>query len=174
MHQQHSQCVMIPMRKRKFNWQDVETMTNTVIEQLKKSNYEPDVVLAISRGGLVPGMLIAIKTGAELAIISMRRYRQEYKPFKDINSNYHIATTRKFIKEDNILIVDDVHDEGITLGEVERFMQWALPRNRYKSAVLIYKKRKGLRKWGNTVPDYCGRVSAAWVIWPWETFGDIV
>jgi hypoxanthine phosphoribosyltransferase len=51
-----------------LNWSDIEHMVNTIVRQIKTSNWQPDIIVALSRGGFVPATMIAYKLGVKTLV----------------------------------------------------------------------------------------------------------
>ena len=85
------------MEKLYYSWDEQLEDTQTVCKLIEEDNFIPDVIVGISRGGLIPGVMISHK----LEI-----------PFKPVH-----ASTRDFPhwenylpkpKDSKVLIVDDI------------------------------------------------------------------
>ena len=89
------------MEKLNYTWDEQFKDTGLVCEQLEKDEFQPDVIVGISRGGLIPGVMMSHKLNV---------------PFKPVH-----ASTRDFPHWENylprptdkkILIVDDNLNEN--------------------------------------------------------------
>lgn len=152
------------MDKVKLSWEDVEKLCDNIYKQLKKTEFIPDAIIAISKGGLIPGVILANEIGCDMAVIAVRNYKDDEQLDK-IESNWHIATHRKFKRKENILIVDSVNDTGKTQKEVEDFIISLLPHNKYKVATLFYKTIENKKA---SVPDYFVETTTKWIVFPWK------
>ena len=92
------------MEKLIYTWEQQIEDRYLICEKIEADGFKPDVIVGISRGGLIPGVMISHK----LSI-----------PFKPVH-----ASTRDFPHWENylpksndskVLIVDDLADSGITL-----------------------------------------------------------
>lgn len=50
----------------KYSWQDVEKAVQDIAMQMYKSNWRPDYIVGITRGGLVPSVMLSHMTGVPL------------------------------------------------------------------------------------------------------------
>ena len=100
------------MEKLFYTWDEQFDDTNKMCDQLEADEFIPDVVVGISRGGLIPGVMISHK----LEI-----------PFKPVH-----ASTRDFPhwenylpkpKDEKILIVDDICDSGETFVRLSEYIR---------------------------------------------------
>src|SRR3989442_12675478 len=89
------------------SWQELESLTTVVTDKLKKSNKKYDMILGITKGGIIPARLVA----RDLAInrIQFLQIRNK-KPQKGEMPQLH--------KDKKYLIVDDIYDTGNTFYEV--------------------------------------------------------
>ena len=91
------------MEKLVYTWEEQIADTNLICEKIDADEFKPDVIVGISRGGLIPGVMISHKLNI---------------PFKPVH-----ASTRDFPHWENylpkpndskVLIVDDICDSGET------------------------------------------------------------
>ena len=47
------------MEKLIYTWEEQISDTNKICDQIKKDEFIPDVIVGISRGGLIPGVMIS-------------------------------------------------------------------------------------------------------------------
>ena len=89
------------MEKLFYSWDDQLKDTNEICELIEKDDFVPDVIVGISRGGLIPGVMISHKLNI---------------PFKPVH-----ASTRDFphwenylpkSKDEKVLIVDECRRSG--------------------------------------------------------------
>ena len=94
--------------KRKLNWAEVDQMVGQVVQKIKLSGWQPDVVIALSRGGFVPATMIAYRLGVKnLAGLDARK-NDEGLHF----TGYLVSL--KPMTDQKVLIVDD----GIITGHL--------------------------------------------------------
>ena len=122
------------------------------------SRFNPDIVLAIARGGLYPGTLISHILQKELYPIRITRRVNDLIKYK---TPVWLIKPPKIIKDKKILIVDEVCDSGETLEIVTKSAK-DLGASEIKTAVL-YSHTKG-----KNIPDYIGVVTDELVINPWD------
>jgi hypoxanthine phosphoribosyltransferase len=82
-------------------------------------SYSPDIVIAIERGGLVLGAIIATKLDVEFLTIHASFY-DDSKPAKKIHDQPKISgNIFPTLREKKVLIVDDVSNSGKTMEAVK-------------------------------------------------------
>jgi hypoxanthine phosphoribosyltransferase len=178
------------MKTIKYTNEQIERMTQEIIRQITLSRYKPDYVVGITRGGLLPALLISqyYNVPMETLRVSLRDHAQQecnawmpedafgYLPIElrqTEKSRWDVARRRK------ILIVDDINDTGATFEWIKKDWESScLPDERYawdsiwnhtvKFAVLVnneaseYKSVDYLATTVNKAEDDC------WIQFPWE------
>lgn len=115
----------------------------------KLADCEP-VVLAVMNGGMIPmGVLVTeLDFPMQLGYLHATRYR-------DKTQGGHLqwlSTPTLSLSDRTVLLIDDIHDEGVTLDEIKSFCLKEGARDVY-SAVLVNKVHE--RK-NNTFADFVG------------------
>ena len=105
-----------------YSWDDVEHMVHTINNLMAQDDWRPDYIVGLTRGGLVPAVMLSNITGIKLHTLDAR-YDEEgggesnlwmaedaYGFNHEYDDNYyHCPTLAK-----NILIVDDINNNGKT------------------------------------------------------------
>ena len=100
------------MEKLNYTWDQQFKDTETICSQIEKDKFQPNVIVGISRGGLIPGVMMSHKLNV---------------PFKPVH-----ASTRDFPHWENylprptdkkILIVDDICDSGETFEKLSNYIK---------------------------------------------------
>ena len=143
--------------------------------QVYESGYRPNYIIGVWRGGApvgiavqefldilqVPSDHIAIRTSYYKAIGETRESVQVY------GLNYVIKQVES---EDSLLIVDDVHDTGISVQQIISDLQAACKKNTpdIKVATPYYKPGKNKT---NRKPDFYIHETEKWLVFPHELAG---
>lgn len=119
------------MKKIYLSWQDVEKQTQEILRQLNCTQWMPDYIVGITRGGLVPANLISQYLG-----VPMHTLKVALRDNPDCESNcwmHEDATKLEMIetggfpqiehRRKKILIVDDINDSGATLNWIKQDWQ---------------------------------------------------
>ena len=188
------------MKKVYVTWQDVKGGVSDIARQLQKDNWRPDYVVGLTRGGLIPAVMLSqyLEIPCETLKVSLRDSGEcesnlwmaedafGYVP-KEERGNVHIEVSMLPIREDssnpdlkkNILIVDDINDTGATISWIKKdWRSGCLPNSHAWSNI-----------WHNNVRfavltnnlsskeevDYsANEINKAeedcWIVYPWEEF----
>lgn len=97
------------VKKNYISWDAVETMVNEIAFGIYRSDWKPDIVVGITRGGLVPAIMLSHKLNIQMHTLDVRlRDADGIGP----ESNCWLAEYAGDGK--NILIIDDINDTGAT------------------------------------------------------------
>ena len=112
-----------------YGKEDFINSLNKIINQIKNSNWSPNVIFSINRGGCIPGIYLSHQLNLKHKVIDIQLRDGNKSPdLKIINENF-----KEF---DNILLVDDINDSGKTLNIIYNLYKDSL-KNIY-NATLIY------------------------------------
>jgi hypoxanthine phosphoribosyltransferase len=146
--------------KEELTWQALGDGTRALAERIHDSGYEPDMVLAIARGGL----LIAGAMGYALGVKNVFTVNVEFYTGQDERLALPIllppVPDPMELSERRVLICDDVADTGETLALVQRFCERHVAEAR--TAVLYEKSRSIVRC------DYVWRRTDRWITFAWS------
>lgn len=145
-------------------WEDNFNLAVKLSRKIKESGYSPDLILAISRGGLVPARIIAdFLLERNIQCLHARRWGVG----EQIGEKVAITGTPADLQSKNVLVVDDVADTGDTLQEITRYLHRQKVRN-VKTATLHYKKTSTCK------PDYYAAEMEQWqwIVYPWSIYED--
>jgi hypothetical protein len=147
--------------KEHVSFDDIERMVAELAEQVRGDH---DVMLAVTRGGLVPAGLLAYR-------LRMRNILVAAVEFYDDHGRAAPAPTflqfpaDPLLRGQRVLVVDEVWDSGTTIAAVtERVRQAG---GEPTVAVLHYKPAHSRV---DLVPDHFVRATDAWVVYPWSSF----
>jgi hypoxanthine phosphoribosyltransferase len=151
------------MDKKYITWTEVETLVSHLCEHVEASGFKPDVVLGISRGGLIPAVMLSHCW--DIPMIPLRWSTRDHL-YTDAD------TVAEIIKEvedgKRLLIVDDICDSGVTLTELNDHFANMLPKMRDNIKFATLHQRAGSK----LVPDFIGGyiTDGMWIVYPYEEF----
>jgi len=149
------------MKKIYLTWQEVEKLILTILPQIKSQVY--DAILVITRGGIVPGGIIAEKLGiTKVLVASVDFYSDETFDLDwPVFMQFPIDS---LLSGQHILIVDDLWDRGKEITAVKERVEMA--GGTATSFAMHYKPHRSL--FPESAPDYYTSITEDWIIYPWE------
>ena len=124
----------------------------------KCRDFEPEILLAVARGGLTLSHLMAQAMDMRnLYTLNSIHYEGELKL-----DTFNIFNIPDVSHAKKVLIVDDIVDSGETMREILKVLSEKFPNVEFKLATLFYKKTAVLR------PDYSVREANEWIDFFWE------
>ena len=141
------------------SWNQVYIFLQKIADAVKKSKYEPDIIVGVSRGGWIPArIMVDLLENPTLANIATEYYLgvAETKHEPSITQPVSIS-----VKDKKVLVVDDVADTGESLKLVNAHLK-EKGASEIRIATIYYKQ------WSVTVPQYYAKETCMWIIFPWE------
>jgi uncharacterized protein len=59
------------IKKEILTWNDIEDYTNTLIIKIKMDNWIPDLIVGLTRGGLLPATMLSHAMGIEMTALDV-------------------------------------------------------------------------------------------------------
>lgn len=147
------------------SWDEAYRLAKTLSRKIRRSGYEPDLVIGIARGGLVPARTVCdFLLQKDLASIKVEHWGIAATLGK-AKIKYPLPID---ISGKKILIVDDVADTGETFLETVNYVK-SLGPEEIRTAVLQYKTCS------TYIPDYWAEKQDEWkwIIYPWALYEDL-
>jgi uncharacterized protein len=141
---------------RPISWEDFHGICKALVQSI--SRFQPEIILAISRGGLYPGTLIAHILQVELYPVRISRRVNDIVTYK--TPQWSIEPPA-MVKGKRVLIVDEICSEGETITMVKE-KAISLGAIAVRSAVL-YAHTKGA-----AIPEYIGLITDELLLNPWD------
>ena len=150
------------MKKLWYDWKEMRRDVNTLCRDITLDKFDPQVIVGISRGGLLPGVM-------------MSHWLQ--KPFKPVK-----ASLRDFPEwedylpkktDERVLIVDDICDSGETFTRMKSYIKGP----RLNQPMELPTEVRFASLWWNNECDFephyyaqeCAKDSEdIWIHFPWE------
>ena len=140
-------------------WDDLDAMVGTLSD---KVGAEYDVVLAITRGALVPAGMLAYRLGLRnILVAAVAFYDDAGQPAEQ--PTFFQFPSDPLLHGQRVLVVDEVWDTGTTIAAVVERVHMA--GGRPTTAVLHYKPA---RSKVDLVPDHFVIATDAWVVYPFK------
>lgn len=146
--------VFLPM-----SWNKIYELSISLAEKIRNSNFVPDLIIGIARGGWVVARLLSDL----LDIDDVGSIRIQF--YRSVGVTYHEPVVSQpvsvSVEKKRVLLCDDVADTGYSLKA-------AIEHIKNSGAEVI--KTATLHQKSKTVviPDYWVEKTDAWIIYPWE------
>lgn len=167
MHRRGPVVKKSPMKYLLPSWEELYSLTRRVALAIHDSGFRPEILVAIARGGLVPGRILA----DYLNILDVVSFRVEH--YRGTVAGPGGARVRYPLTVDlhgrNVLLVDDVSDSGETFDVALEHLEQRGASAALRTAVICHKRTCPF------VPDYWGQevVDWRWITYPWAVIEDI-
>ena len=142
-----------------LSWQQVQEACFFIYTQMLKDGYVPDSIVALLRGGVVPGRIFSDFFDTILDFFAL-----DVKLYEGIGNQRDEVQIKAFhgdVKNKKILILDDIWDSGKTMEVVLD----SLDCEDVTTATLLWKET------AKEKPNYYAEIvrDNEWVVFPWET-----
>jgi len=148
----------------KLTWENIDFLTQCLADQIKKRSIKYDTIIALGRGGLIPGAALSYKLNIKTLYNIGINTRQDDGKYLDT-----IVYQRpdKIEEGSKILIVDDINDSGRTFTAVNSILNrnYNISSDNILYASLV--KREGSEFNNNTIS---GNIlyTSSWLVFPWD------
>lgn len=149
-----------------LSWRAVAGDAKKLSRMIQDSAYNPHIVIAIGRGGLVPARILCdymhIK---DLTTIKVEHWGIAATPDEKAVIKFPLNAD---IKDKKVLLVDDITDTGDTLRVSIEYLKGFKPKG-IRTAVLLHKTSS------DVIPDYYVKKIAKWrwITFPWHVWEDL-
>jgi len=149
-----------------ISFNEVLRLSRSLARKIKASGYIPDLIVAIGRGGYVPGRLISdFLLFNDLTSMKIEHYARAADMREEARIKFPIPVD---IAGKKILVVDDVTDTGETLNLAVAYILNLKPAS-VRTAVLQHKTCSSF------TPDFYAQkiIKWRWIIYPWARYEDL-
>lgn len=150
------------------NWEYIYGLCRNVANRVKTDSFEPDVVVALARGGWFPGRCLCDFLGLDdLTSLKMEHYVGTAESTGEPTIRYPIPEGS--VNEKHVLVVDDIADTGRSLSRATEYIDQREPTS-IKTATLQ------LLDTSEFTPDFVGEnlEEWTWVVYPWNFIEDMI
>lgn len=145
-----------------LSWNDIDFLADRLVEQINHKHLKFDTILALGRGGLIPGSILSYK----LKVSNLQNLgintREDSGKFIDT-----IIYQKPGNVEDKVLVVDDINDSGKTFTAVSSYIvsNYDINENDVYYASLTTKSSSEFSF--NTIT---GNIfyTDSWLVFPWD------
>jgi hypoxanthine phosphoribosyltransferase len=155
---------MQPLRNEILNWDEIDQLIDHLVPQFEE---EFDAMVMITRGGIVPGGLLAEALGLTHVLTAAVDFpaQMEMEKVKLMAWPQFIQFPEDHLLSDRrTLVIDDVWGSGRTITSVK--IRVAAAGGTPSTCVLHFNPYRNL--FGSARPDYYAAITDAHIIYPWE------
>ena len=144
------------MIKKYYSYNECVNDCKILLPQLKE--YNPDALVAIARGGLTIGHLLAqgLNTNNLFTINSVH-----YNNMEKLNS-FKITNIPNLQNFKKVILTDDIIDSGETMSEILKLLKLKYPHCEFKITTLFYKTTAIIKA------DFTVKEAKYWIDFFWE------
>lgn len=139
----------------KVTYEDLQKKCIILAEQILHSGFKPDMVVSITRGGLLSAYFLADLIGVksiEMINIDSKQWWREIQDMTKIVKDF---------SQFKVLIVDDLIDSGNTINYI--FSNYQFDRANTKIAVIY------LKQWAKIDADFfVEKITDEWIVFPYS------
>jgi hypothetical protein len=149
-----------------YSWNDIQQLCEELAKKIKGSDFKPDVVVAVARGGWVPARIICdLLDIRDLYSVKTEHWGVVATPTGRARITQPLNVD---LSDKRVLIVDDVADTGETVEAVANHVMEFSPKE-VRIAVIDYKKTSKF------VPDFYAAEMEdwRWIVYPWSLREDV-
>jgi hypoxanthine phosphoribosyltransferase len=140
-------------------WNQIYRLLLKLAEAVRKSKFEPDVIVGVSRGGWIPARIMSdLLETPKLANVTAEFYVGVAETKREPTITQPVSVS---VKDKKVLVVDDVADTGESLKLVNSHLK-NQGASEIKIATIYYKP------WSVIVPHYYEKETRCWIVFPWE------
>ncbi len=144
------------MKRYYYSYNDFIKDLKILLSKIEK--YQPDTLLAIARGGLTIGHLLAEALNNKNLFSLNSIHYDDNKKLKTIKI-FNIPDLKEAKK---VLIIDDIIDSGDTMIEIKKILIKKYPNIEFKIATIFYKKSSPIQ------PDFTIKEAKEWIDFFWS------
>ena len=164
------------MKKIYYSWKDVEGACLDIARQVVASQWRPDYIVGITRGGAIPAVMLS-----QFFNIPMRPLQVSLRDGGDCVSDLGMAEDAFGHDEDpkNILIVDDINDQGSTIAWIKQdwpsgcfpdHNQWTKTWGHNVRFATLTNNMASKETVDYSVWEVNKAEEDCWLVYPWEEF----
>jgi uncharacterized protein len=142
---------------RYISWSEYGNLAAALAEKVRANGKHYDLVVGIARGGIPVAMAVSDHLNVKIDFVNVKSYTD----FGKRTVPRILSTLTEDIEGKDILLVDDLVDQGDTLTSMKKYLGDQEPRT-IDTAVMFKKP------WSKAEPDYFLESVTEWVVFPFE------
>ncbi len=142
---------------RYVSWSEYGNLAEALAEKIRASGRRYDLVVGIARGGIPVAMVVSDHLDVKIDFINVKSYNDIGKR----TAPRILSTLTEGVAGKDVLLVDDLVDQGDTLAFLQRYLADQKPKT-LETAVMFRKP------WSKTEPNYFLETVSEWIVFPFE------
>jgi uncharacterized protein len=142
---------------RYISWSEYGNLAEALAEKVRANGKKYDLVVGIARGGIPIAMVVSDHLNVKIDFINVKSYNDIGKR----TAPRILSTLTEGVAGKDILLVDDLVDQGDTMDFLTRYLDDQKPKS-LETAVMFKKP------WSKTDPDYFLETVSEWIVFPFE------
>ncbi len=142
---------------RYISWSEYGNLAEALAEKVRANGKQYDLVVGIARGGIPVAMVVSDHLNVKIDFVNVKSYNDIGKR----TAPRILSTLTEGVEGKDVLLVDDLVDQGDTMSFMKRYLLDQKPRS-LETAVMFKKP------WSRTEPDYFLESVSEWVVFPFE------
>jgi hypoxanthine phosphoribosyltransferase len=140
-------------------WNQIYAMLLSLAVNINKSGFKPELIVGVSRGGLIPARVLADLLGnTNLTSVGAELYSGVSKPKIEPTLTYPVSAS---VDKRKVLVVDEVADTGKSLRLVREHLA-------QRGAEEVRIATVYIKPCSTVKPDYWVKETRKWIVFPWE------
>jgi hypoxanthine phosphoribosyltransferase len=141
------------------SWDQIYDFLLNITEATQKNGFKPDLIVGVSRGGLFPARIFSdLLENNKLANVTTEFYVGVAKTRSEPAITQPVSLP---VENKKVFVVDDVTDTGKSLKLINSHLK-EHGASEITMATIYYKP------WSSMIPDYYGKETRHWIVFPWE------
>ncbi len=142
---------------RYINWSEYGNLAEALAEKVRANEKKYDLVVGIARGGIPVAMVVSDHLNVKIDFVNVKSYNDIGKR----TAPRILSTLTEGVEDKDVLLVDDLVDQGDTMSFMKRFLMEQKPKS-LETAVMFKKP------WSTVEPDYYLESVSEWIVFPFE------
>ena len=137
----------------------------------KVTEFKPDVIIAISGGGLIPARMIRTHIKKPIFTVGFTLYNKEDKMMENITMTQWLddKILKDYLDKKTVLIIDEVDDTRTTLYHcIKEIKNCVTPKNIIVSVIHNKIKLKKYLLTGDIIYIPGKEIGDQWILYPWD------
>jgi uncharacterized protein len=157
------------MEKIYYSYQEIHNTIRDMAQKIIKSGYEPDYLLAIGGGGLIPARILRTFIDKPIVTVTLSRYHDDGETSDTPVKHQWIDDILVDLNNKKILLIDEVDDCRTTLEYCIRELL-----KTYEMDISVFVMHNKLKEKHGVIPEevknvFIGKdIPNKWICYPWD------